>query len=53
MTMTNLQSIGGGVVWMVAAALLLLATFEPVSLSGAASATQVAANAAPATVQAA
>jgi hypothetical protein len=33
--MTNLQSIGGGITWMVAAALLLLATFEPVSVSRA------------------
>jgi hypothetical protein len=30
--MTNLRSIGGGMVWMAAAALLLLAAFEPVSI---------------------
>ena len=29
--MTNLQSIGGGMVWMAVAAVLMLATFEPVS----------------------
>jgi hypothetical protein len=32
MNMTNLQSIGGGITWMAAAALLLLATFEPVKI---------------------
>lgn len=31
--MTNLHSIGGGMAWMASAALLLLATLEPVSTS--------------------
>ena len=29
--MTNLQSIGGSMVWMAVAAILMLVTFEPVS----------------------
>ena len=29
--MTNLQSIGGSMVWVAVAAVLMLATFEPVS----------------------
>ncbi len=29
--MTNFKSIGGSVVWMAVAAVLMLATFEPVS----------------------
>ena len=28
--MTNLQSFAGGIVWMAVAAILMLATFEPV-----------------------
>ena len=30
--MTNLQSFAGGVVWMAVAAILMLITFEPVSV---------------------
>jgi hypothetical protein len=41
--MTNLHSIGGGMAWMAAAALLLLATFEPVSTSRTPTKTQIAA----------
>jgi hypothetical protein len=43
MNMTNLQSIGGGITWMAAAALLLLATFEPVKIGDTQPATQTAA----------
>jgi len=42
--MTNLHSIGGGMAWMAAAALLLLATFEPVKISNTSAATQTAAS---------
>ena len=45
--MTNLQSIGGGMAWMTAAALLLLATFEPVSVARTSAPTQTASAAAP------
>ena len=30
--MTNMQSLAGGVVWMAVAAILMLITFEPVSI---------------------
>jgi hypothetical protein len=43
MNMSNLHSIGGGMAWMAAAALLLLATFEPVKIAGAPAPTQTAA----------
>jgi hypothetical protein len=32
-TMTNFQSCAGGIVWMTIAALLMLATFEPVAVA--------------------
>ena len=45
--MSNLQSFAGGAVWMAVAAILMLATFEPVSVeqSPAATALQVTAEA--------
>ena len=41
--MSNLHSIGGGMAWMAAAALLLLATFEPVKTGDAPAKTEIAA----------
>ena len=41
--MSNLHSIGGGMAWMAAAALLLLATFEPVKIGKEPAKTQLAA----------
>jgi hypothetical protein len=47
--MTNLQSIGGSMVWMAVAAILMLVTFEPVSQGEkAAELDRIAAKAAPA-----